>query len=341
MLARLSRLSVRFGQAIWCAWLWLCALPLSAHASDAAPNYPARPITLVVPFFQGGHPDQVARLLAKTVQAHLPSAQLEVVNRIGDSGVTAATDVRDSAPDGYTLLLGRVATHAIAPARNKELPYRWNDFTLLGMLEVEPQVCIVSGTSPYQNLRQLIDAARKKPGTLKFGHTGESTILYLSVRYLQKLEGLKQSDLQPVNLAKGNRTILDSVVQGEVDFACAAVTATMVDYIRDQRLRALFSTAPGRHPQMPQLRNAREVGLPDLSNMLGWSALMGPPGMPKHVVQAWKTALAKLARDPVWNAELQKLGAIQVLGTLRDNDRYLQQQFRLYERIVDSLGSAR
>lgn len=321
----------------WHVALLCGALPFAPAAAGTATAYPGAPVELVVPYIQTSHPDLVARIFARDIQPYLPQVQVKVVNRVGDSGVLAATEVRHARPDGYTLLLARVATHAIAPALRQTMPYQWNDFTLLGLLEIEPQICMVAGDSPYRTLREFLDAVRQAPGKLRFGHTGESTILNLLVRYLLKLDGFKQSDLKAVDLSNGPGTVPENVIAGNIDFACTAVSASVVESIRGNRLRALFSTAAGRHPSLPQLKNAREVGFPDLANVVGWSALMGPLGMPAPVVTAWRQALTRLASDTAWNDSLQNLGALQTLGALKDSGQFMQDQVRLFRRIAASL----
>lgn len=309
-------------------------LAASANAfAEESQNYPSREIRLVIPYVQGSQPDIVARLLVSGIKRHFPLVTLIPENVPGASGGLAAEKVHQTTPDGYTLFLGRIASQIILPLTIKNPTYHWDDFLMVGLLEIEPQICFVPNKSPFKNLREFLDAVRSSPGKFKFGHTGEGTILNLIVRYLLHLEGLKQSSLQGVNILHSSKTVPEHTLEGDIDFACSSSGLIFNEIIKNN-LRAIFSTSSGRVPQLPYLKNAREIGFPDLSDMIGWSALVGPKKMPKHVVKFWRSALTVLSNDPVWNEELIKIGAIQALGSVKDNENFMRQQNDRYRRIL-------
>src|SRR5438876_974783 len=130
---------------------------LALLALPAVAQYPSKPITFIVPFSAGGESDLSGRILAQHAQKYLNNQPIVVVNRVGASGAIGSMAVKTAAPDGYTLLVGRIGSHAILPAVDTKVPYQWNDFTMLSLLEFNPYVCAVKGDSPIRSMRGLVD----------------------------------------------------------------------------------------------------------------------------------------------------------------------------------------
>lgn len=314
--------------------LYLFAVVVTPLPALAA--YPDKPITIIVPYAAGSEGDRYARLMTDLMKTHFKEATLVVENRPGDSGAQGALAVKQSPADGYTLLAGRIASQAVAPSLKPAIPYRWNDFSFIGLLEVEPFICAVRADSPYRDARALIGAIRKAPGSFKYSHAGQGTLLNLAAKYLLKLGGLNRD----AALAVGMNTTAEAtaaLVSGEVDFVCNS-TATLLEPIRSGKVRPLFSTSAGRIEQLPDLKNARESGFPNMGHLLGWTVLAGPPKLPVAVVTRWKTALADMAKNPEWLAGLEARGAVQMIGTSRDREAFLKEQATFYEQLILSLG---
>ena len=126
-------------------------------------KYPTKPITLVAPYGPGGASDLASRTLAAVAPKYI-GEPVVVVNRTGAGGVTGSTYVNKSKPDGYTLLLARIGCQAVAPALNATIPYKWDQFTFLGLLELNPFVYVVKADSPYKTLDDLLKAIKAEPG---------------------------------------------------------------------------------------------------------------------------------------------------------------------------------
>src|SRR5574341_1008163 len=126
----------------------------------AAQGYPTRPIQFVIPFAAGGDSDLSGRNVALAASKYLNNTPIVSVNRVGASGAIATTLVRNAAPDGYTLLVARIATHAILPAMESKLPYKWNEFTMLSLIELNPYVCFVRSDSAHRSIADLIGVIR-------------------------------------------------------------------------------------------------------------------------------------------------------------------------------------
>ena len=158
----------------------------------------------------------------------------------------------------------------------------------------------------------------------------------MASQYLMSLAGLKPADAVGIHYKSGGE-VTTAVLGGQVHFACNNAT-TMVSQIRAGALRGLFVTTPARLPEAPELQTAREAGVPDMEKIVGWTALMGPPGMPKDVVDRWTAALASVAKDPEWLAGIARIGGIPAIRSAADTEKYVREQYDLYDKLIGALG---
>ena len=156
-------------------------------------GYPSKPITFVIPFAAGGDSDLSGRNVGQHASKYLNNQPIVPINRVGASGVIGAMAVRNAPPDGYTLLVARIATHAIVPALESKAPYKWHEFTMLSLIELNPYLCFVKGDSPYRTAAELIDAVRANPGKLNFSTAGVGTSQNMAAQYLMTLAGLTRT----------------------------------------------------------------------------------------------------------------------------------------------------
>lgn len=314
--------------------LWLLAWHTVVAA--APERYPERVITLISPFAANSDTTRFAHTFSQFAIKYMDQAKIVVESRPGASGSNAAQAVRLAAPDGYTLLVGRVATQVIAPALDPKLPYRWQDFTFLGMLEINPLICVVRADSPWQNTHDLLATIRKNPGSLKYGATGNGTILHMVPQYMFKLSGLKADAAQVVHFDAGPAAT-EALINGKLDFVCNNA-GSLIDLIKAEKLRPLFTTAPGRLEVLPQVQNAREAGMRDIGKLMGWTVLLGPRTMPPAVVARWKQTLVQIGNDPQWRNGSIARGSIAALGTSNDTELFVREQAEFYEQLVTSLN---
>lgn len=315
-------------------WILLFLLMLCLSGAQAQ-GYPARPVTVLIPFAAGGNTDQFARNLTTRVQRYMPHASILPENRAGASGTIAAAAVAKAAPDGYTMLIGRVTPILIQPVLDSKLPYRWNDFTVLGILEIDPLICVVKNNSPFQSPRDVIAAIRKQPGQLKYATVGLGSINDLAALYWMALSGLKAGSATPVQF-NSSVEINQALQENKVQFHCG-LAAGLLPQINSGHLRGLFTTAAGRLPELPDLRNASEVGLRDMGKIMAWTAILGPHGLPPDVVKRWKDALYDVAKDPEWFRETTRSGGQPALSAIKDPEKFMQDQFNLYEQLIATL----
>ncbi|MCC7486768.1 MAG: tripartite tricarboxylate transporter substrate binding protein [Burkholderiales bacterium] len=305
-------------------------------AAHAQSSYPAKPIALVVPFAAGGDSDTAARILGQHASKYLNNQPVVIWNRVGASGVIGSVAAKNAAADGYTLLLGRIATHAIVPAIDSKVPYKWSEFTIISLLELNPYVCVVKGDSPFRSMKALIAEMRKSPGKLNFATSGVGTIQNFGPQYLLTLAGLTKDHAVGIHYKSGGDVTV-SLLGGQVHFACNNLT-TLLSHVKAGALRALMTTTPQRLPDLPDVPTSRELGWPDMERITGWSALMGPPKMAKAAVDKWTEVLGKLASDPGWIAANAKMGGIPAVRSGTETTRYVREQYELYEKLATSLG---
>ena len=309
--------------------LALLALPVVAQ-------YPSKPITFIVPAAAGGDADLSGRNLAQQAQKLLNNQPILVVNRPGASTAIGSMAVRTAAPDGYTVLIARTASHAILPAVDTKVPYKWNEFTMLSLLELNPYVCAVKGDSPIKSMRELVEQMRQSPGKLNFAASGIGTIQNFGPQYLFTLAGLTKDHAVGIHY-KGGGEVTTSLLGGQVQFVCNNLT-TLLGHFKSSALRALMVTTPQRLVDLPDVPTSRELGWPDMERITGWSALMGPPGMAKAVVDRWTEVLGKLASDPDWLAGNARIGSIPAIRSPVETEKFVRELHELYERLATSLS---
>jgi tripartite-type tricarboxylate transporter receptor subunit TctC len=303
--------------------------------SATAQGYPSKPITFVIPFAAGGDSDLSGRNVAQHAQKYLNNQPIIPVNRVGASGVIGAMVVRNAPADGYTLFVARIATHAIVPALDSKAPYKWNEFTMLSLIELNPYVCFVRADSPYKTAADLIAGMRAEPGKLNFSTAGTGTSQNMASQYWMSLAGLTKEHAVGVHYKSGGE-VTTALLGGQVQFACNNVP-TVISHIKAGTLRGLMAM-PARLPELPDVPSAREAGFPDMEKIVGWTALMGPPGLPKEVVDKWVDVFARLAKDPDWISGNAKLGGIAAIRSPADTEKFVREQYELYDKLVTTLG---
>lgn len=315
----------------------LCALFLlvfSMSGAGAQP-YPARPVLIVAPFSAGGDSDLAARNLAAVLPKYIKQNAI-VLNKVGASGAIGSEFVRKASPDGHTLLLARVGSQAVLPALKPDLSYKWNDYTFLGLLELNPYVCSVRADSPHKSFNELVDAIRKNPGRLKYSTAGIGTIHEMGPQLLFDSQKLgKEAAIQVPYKGGGEAGV--ALIQRDVDFVCSNFS-NVIAFVLSGRARALVVTTPERYREIPNVPTAREVGHPVLERITGWSALYGPLKMDPKLVKFWRDTLEKVAKDPQWITATEKIGSMPRVLSPEDTAKFVKEQFETYDRLGKSLG---
>jgi tripartite-type tricarboxylate transporter receptor subunit TctC len=313
----------------------LCISILALTGSAWAAGYPSKPITLVAPYGPGGASDLASRTLAAAVPGYI-GQPVVVINKTGAGGVTGSTYVAKRKPDGYTLLLSRIGCNAVAPALNATIPYKWDGFTFLGLLELNPFVYVVKADSPYKTIKDLIEAVKANPGKLSYSTSGPMTLLNMGTQKLFSVAGL-DSEAATMVPYKGGGGAKTALLGGHVDFL-AINLAPVLDQIQAGKLRALVVTTKERFNAIPDVPTVREAGMPVLEDIIGWSGLWGPPNLPKEVVDKWVTALQGVKKDKAWNKFTKSLGSIPQILPPEETEKFAKRQYEIYHELGKQLG---
>ena len=305
-----------------------------ALSGAALADYPAKPVTLVSPYGPGGAADLAARTIAGTAPAYLGQAVL-VVNRTGAAGVTGSTTVAKGRPDGYTLLLARVGSQAAVPAINRKIPYKWDEFTFLGLLELNPFVLVVNADSPIQSLDDVKAAAGggEKPS---YASAGVGTLLHVAMVMVLDQFGLPQDAMKHVPY-KGGGKAAAAVVGGHVDMMFQNLSG-VIGNIQAGKLRALAVSTPERVAAIPDVPTVAEAGYPALETVVGWSGVWGPPGMDQAAADKWVEVLGKLKDDKAWNKLTRGLGSIPSVRGPEDTRAFVENQYEAFKTLTEKLG---
>ena len=267
-----------------------------------AQTWPDRAVQLVVGFPPGGGVDIVARQLADRLAEQL-GQRVTVENRAGANGNLAMEYVARARPDGYTLLAGNVGNLAINPALYSKLSVdTLKDFAPIARVIVQPLVAVVPVTSPISNLAQLLAAVRARPGEFNFGSDGNGNINHLSGELLKLQAGVQITHVP----YKGSAPALADLIAGRVQLMIDGANVVQ-PFVRDGRLRALYSTGEARATAFPEVPTAREAGLPDMV-VYGWQGVLAPTGTPAAIIERMSQEIARALAQPELRSRLTAQG---------------------------------
>ncbi len=295
-----------------------------------AADYPSRPITLVAPYGPGGASDLHARVVAGTATQYLGQAVL-AVNKTGAAGVVGSNFVVRAKKDGYTLLSARVGSQAGVPAFNPSIPYKWDDFTFLGLTERNPFVLAVNSKSDIKTFKDF-EAAIKAGKVKSYASAGVGTLLHLATLVMADDMKLDASSLTHIPY-KGGGKARAALVGGQVDFLWQNLSG-VIGAIRAGQLRALAVTTKKPVSSVPDVPTVGSLGYPNMETIIGWSGIFGPPGLPQPVVDKWTGVLASLKTDKAFNKLIQNLGSIPDIRSPADTKAFVKNQYETFKKVV-------
>ena len=298
---RVAKLLARCAALCWGAAL---VAPLAC-----AQTFPAKPVRLIVPYPPGGIYDVLGRMIAEKLAPSL-GQQVIVDNRGGAGGVIGTDLAAKAAPDGHTIVLGGVATFAIAPTLYAKLPYDpAKDFAPLTLVGSANHLLTVHPSVPAQSVRQLLALARSKPGLLTYGSGGNGALTHLAGALLGSMGGVTLVHIP----YKGSGGSVPALLGGEIDLLLDSVFL-MQPFVKAGKLRALAVTASERSPVMPDTPTIAQAGIAgyDVTN---WFALYAPAAIPPRVQSRLNSDLVKLLRDPQTQFRLTSQGAEPAAST--------------------------
>jgi tripartite-type tricarboxylate transporter receptor subunit TctC len=282
---------------------FLAVMALAPLASQAQDAWPAKqPIKIIVPFAAGGTSDVLARVLAERLSAALKQTVV-IDNKGGAGGVIGADAAAKAPPDGYTFVLGTIATHAINPVLMPKMPYdATKDFAPVILLGSISNVLIVGADQPYKSVKDLVAAARAKPGDIVFAAAGQGSSQHMSGETFKLLTGTEMTFIS----YKGSAPAIQDLIGGQVPVSFETVTVA-APHIKSGKARALAVTSAKRTRVLPDTPTMREAGVPNF-DVASWQALYAPAGTPPAIVSRMNAEVEKILATPEVAVKLDNLG---------------------------------
>ncbi|MEI6549366.1 MAG: tripartite tricarboxylate transporter substrate binding protein [Betaproteobacteria bacterium] len=278
---------------------------LTPHTTFAQSKFPERPIRVIVPFAPAGDGDIIGRLWVKYAMAH-SGANFVVDNKAGAGGAIGAAEASRAKADGYTLLLGTSSTQIINPLASGTASYdAIKDFSLVGMVSINPTCIVVNPSVPANNLKELISLIKANPGKYAYGSAGPGTITNLTGE-LFKLQGGKL-DVQHVPY-KGGGPAMQDLVAGHVPMITPIMSSAVLAQHRAGRARILGVNSDARLKAAPDIPTSVEAGVPDMRVQV-FNAVFTPAGVPRDVQEFLRATHNKVRNDPAFLQDLEKAGA--------------------------------
>lgn len=305
---------------------------LSRSAQAQAQAFPSKPFRLIVPFPAGGPTDIVGRPFAQML-GEATGQSVVVDNRGGAGGSIGADVVAKAAPDGTTLLIGTVGTHAINPALYRKLPYdAVADFTPIGLLASAPVAVVVNPKTPYASIADLVAAAKKEPGAIAFGSAGNGTPGHLTGEMFAKAAGVELKHVP----YKGSAPAVTDLLGGTIPLMFDPVQSVL-QHVRGGKLRALAVSSEQRSSVLPQVPTLAESGLRGFE-ATAWWALFAPANLPPAVAARLVADTRKVVELPGFRDRLIEVGVQTPSASARPFAQFQRAEIAKWGRAVRDSG---
>ena len=308
------------------------ALLLTAAAPFARAEFPDHALKIVVPYPPGGTTDLLARAIAPRLSERLHQPVI-VENRAGAGGVIGSQAVARAPGDGYTLLFGTIASHAILPVLQKPAPYdALKDFAPVTQVASTPNVLVANPQLPVKTLAELLALARAKPGTLNFGSTSQGGSPHMSGELMKSMAHV---DLLHVPYKGGGPMLID-LMGGQIQIGFDNLPSS-IQHIRAGKIRALAVTTSRRWPGAPDIPTMAEAGIPGYEAS-AWFGLLAPPSTPRPVIDLLQRHVSAILRLPEVEKMFLEQGAEPVGSTPEEFSRLIATELQKWTRVVASTG---
>jgi len=316
-------------------YVLVLALGIGPHAASAADPaaFPTHPVRLVIPFPAGGPLDAVGRAIAQKV-GDAWGQSVVVDNRPGAGGNIGADLVAKSAPDGYTVVMGALSTHAVNPSLYPSMPYdAVKDFAPITLVAITPNVLVVNPSLPVHSVQELIAYAKAHPGKLSFGSGSNGSAGHLAGELFKVDAGV---DMVHVPY-RGAAPAMQALLAGDTQLMFDNLASAMPQ-VRAGKLRALAVTTAKRSPLVPELPTMAEAGLKDF-DIATWFGLLAPAGTPQPVIAKWNAEVSRILAAPDMRERLALQGAEAAPTTPEQFARFIAAEVPKYARIVKASGA--
>ena len=311
------------------------AFALGSAGVKAEDKYPSKPVRIVVSFSAGGPTDTVARVMGAKM-GDLLGQQFVVENKVGAGGNIGADLVAKAAPDGYTLLMATVSTHAINPGLYKNMPYDpVRDFAPIAQVGVTPTLLGVHPSIPATDVKSLVALIKENPGKFTYGSSGLGSILHLCGEQFKALAG----GINVVHVPyRGSAPMMSDLVGGQISMAFDA-TPTALPQAQSGAIRAIGAGMATRMRAMPDLPTLQEQGLKGFE-CYTWNAILAPADTPQPIIDRLSEAINKALDDPAVFKRLQEAGIDPTPGsTPKQAAAFIKAELAKWAPIIKASGA--
>ncbi len=304
---------------------------LSAGLTQAQDTYPSKPIKIIVPVAAGGGTDSVTRLIAQKLTAAW-GVPVIVDNRPGGAGNVGVEIAANAEPDGYTLVVP-ITSFSVNPSLYKHLPFdTQKDFAPVALLASAPLVLVTTNSLPVQNVSDLIQLAKNKPGELNYGNSGIGTTAHLAAELFNHMAGVK---IVNVPYKGGGPAIID-LVGGNIQIYFSTVPAAITQ-TSAARVRAIAVTSPQRVAKLASVPTLAESGLPGFE-VVGWFGMFAPAKTPEAIIDKLNKEILHILKLPDVEARLAEEGLIPGGGSPKELGKFLGTEVTKWGKLIQVVG---
>lgn len=310
-------------------WFTTLALGLAVSASAQAQNWPAKPVTMLVPFPPGGSTDLIARTVAPKLQDKF-GGTFVIENKPGAGGTLGAGQAKRAAPDGYTVLVSSLGPFVIGPHLVKEPGYNaLKDFEYITVAVQPPNVLVVNANSQLRDMKGVLDYLKSNPGRMTFASAGNGTSDHLTAELFWQETGTQATHVP----YKGGAPAIVDLLGGQVDASFSNIN-TCLTHIQSGKLRAIAVTSAKRSPLLPDVPTMEELGLKGVT-VTSWQAFAGPKGMPADIRDKLRAGIVDALNDPSVKPRLLELGFEVVGNTPAEFTKFQAEEFARWKKVIE------
>jgi len=307
---------------------------LLGGTSALAQAYPTKPVTIIVPFAAGGTTDILARIIGQALTAELGQSVV-VDNRAGAGGNIGGQAAAKAAPDGHTLFMGTVGTHAINASLYKKMPFDpVKDFAPLTRVANVPNLLVANPAQPYKSVKDLIAYAKANPGKVNFGSSGNGSSIHLSG---ELFKSLAKVDMQHVPY-KGSAPAVTDLLGNQIDIMFDNMPSA-IQHVRSGSLVPLAVTTAKRSPELPNVPAIAEAGVPGYE-ATSWFGMFAPAGTPAPVLAKLNAAIVKVLAQPDVKKKINEQGAEVYSETPEQFAAFIQAESVKWGKVVKESGAS-
>lgn len=312
----------------------LLAVALLALAAPAfGQAYPAKPVRIIVGFAPGSATDILARLVADHFTKSM-GQPFVIENKPGAGGSVGTAQAKEAAPDGYTLVAAGSGPFGINPAIQSKLPYDpLKDFELIGNIVLTPQVLVVGAQSPYKSVKDLVAAAKAKPGEIPYASLGNGSTSHLTMEAFQTAAGIKLNHIP----FKGSADAQAQLLAGSIPVMSDTVPGVLAQ-VKAGKLRAVGVAIPKRSQFLPDVPTIAEQGYPGFESV-GWIGLAAPAKTPQPILDKLNAEIRAMLRDPAVKARFDALAFEPVGDSRQEFTSFVRSEIAKWTKVARDSGA--